>query len=52
VLFTSIILMTVGYAMMYSALHGHWNFWIYLFPKSTATVPSALAPKSTTGSVV
>ncbi len=41
-LFTSIILMTVGYSMMYSALHGHWNFWVYLFPSQAP--PAALAP--------
>ena len=48
-LFTSIVLMTVGYAMMYSALHGHWNFWVYLFPG--AAPPAALAgtqPAATT----
>ena len=42
-LFTSIIALTIGYAMMYSALHGHWNFWVYLFPKTQP--PAALAPK-------
>lgn len=31
-LFTSIILMTLGYTMVYSALHGRWQFWTYFFP--------------------
>lgn len=29
----SLVLMTVGYAMLYSVLHGSWEFWTYFFPK-------------------
>lgn len=50
-LFTSIVLMVVGYTMVYSAFHGTWQFWTYFFPQEsvaaarTATVsqPSATA---------
>jgi hypothetical protein len=31
-LFISIIFSTLGYAMIYSALHGKWEFWQFLFP--------------------
>ena len=31
-LFVSIILTTLGYTMIFSALHGNWQFWTYLFP--------------------
>jgi hypothetical protein len=31
-LFTSMILLTLGYTMVYSALHGNWQFWQYFFP--------------------
>jgi hypothetical protein len=41
VLFTSIILMVVGYTMIFSTLHGNWQFWTYFFPKNAA--PAALA---------
>jgi hypothetical protein len=41
-LFVSILLMVVGYTMVYSALHGNWQFWTYFFPKNAA--PAANAP--------
>lgn len=31
-LFVSMVLLTVGYTMVYSALHGNWQFWTYFFP--------------------
>jgi hypothetical protein len=45
VLFTSLLLLTIGYAMVFSALHGNWQFWTYLFPKSQP--PAALAQTAT-----
>jgi hypothetical protein len=40
VLFVALILLTVSYAMIYSALHGQWQFWKYFFAK---TAPTAAA---------
>lgn len=37
-LFTTLILLTLGYSMVYSALHGNWQFWTYWLPK---TAPGA-----------
>ncbi len=47
-LFTSIILMTLGYTMVYSALHGKWQFWTFFFPqnpisRTATTVPAVVA---------
>ena len=36
-LFTSMILLTLGYTMVFSALHGNWAFWLYLFPATAPT---------------
>ena len=36
-LFVSLIFLTVGYTMMYAALHGNWQFWTYFWPKAAAT---------------
>lgn len=36
-LFAAMILLTVGYAAVYSALHGNWQFWTYFFPPKAAT---------------
>lgn len=44
-LFTSLLLISIGYAMVYSAMHGDWQFWTYLFPKSAP--PAALAGNAT-----
>ena len=42
-LFISIILMTVGYTMVYAALHGRWQFWTYFFPAKPVARPSTTA---------
>jgi hypothetical protein len=47
-LLTSIILMVLGYTMVYSTLHGNWQFWSYFFPKTSA--PAALAGTAATSS--
>ncbi len=41
-LFVSLIFLTVGYTMVYAALHGNWQFWTYFFPKpaAAATAPA------------
>jgi hypothetical protein len=39
-LFVSLVFITVGYAMTYSALHGDWQFWTYFFPKTAAVKPA------------
>lgn len=31
-LFVSLILLTIGYTMVFAALHGNWQFWSYFFP--------------------
>ena len=56
-LFASMLLMTVGYAMLYAALHGRWEFWTYLIPKnapaaagSTPATPSTAATSLVAGS--
>lgn len=44
-LFVAMILLTVGYAAVYSALHGDWEFWKYFFPskaKAAAAAPSTV----------
>jgi hypothetical protein len=33
VLFIALALVTVGYTMVFAALHGNWQFWTYFFPK-------------------
>ena len=49
-LFASIVLMVVGYSMLYAALHGRWEFWKFWFPAhpvpSTAAKPSASSAAS------
>ena len=48
-LFASMLLMTVGYSMLYAALHGHWEFWRYLIPKNApAASGSTTAAAATT----
>ena len=42
-LFTSLILLVVGYTMLYSALHGKWQFWRYFFPAKATQASTALA---------
>jgi hypothetical protein len=43
-LFTSLVLLVVGYTMLYSALHGRWEFWRYFFPsKRVPTLSSTPA---------
>jgi len=27
-------LLTIGYSMVYAALHGNWQFWKYWFPRT------------------
>ena len=48
-LFVSILLMVTGYTMIYSALHGRWEFWKYFFPATSVPAPGAApaAPAST-----
>jgi hypothetical protein len=36
VLFVALILLTMGYTMVFAALHGNWQFWTYLLPKPAA----------------
>lgn len=36
-LFVGMLLLTVGYTMIYAALHGNWQFWTYFFPKRVQT---------------
>lgn len=46
-LFTAMVLMTVGYSMVYSALHGQWQFWTFWFPKNrAAATPATPAPQA------
>jgi hypothetical protein len=45
-LFVSIVLMVVGYTMLYSSMHGNWEFWTYFFPKNAP--PAANAPTAPT----
>ena len=48
-LFVSIILMVTGYTMVYSALHGKWEFWRFWFPNrppSNAATPATPAPSA------
>lgn len=40
-LFTAMILLTIGYTAVYAALHGNWEFWRYFFPRGTKTAPPA-----------
>ena len=35
-LFVALVLLTIGYTMIYAALHGNWQFWTYFFPKKAA----------------
>jgi hypothetical protein len=42
-LFMTIILLVTGYTMVYSALHGQWEFWRFFFP---AQAPNTTANKS------
>ena len=44
-LFASIVLLVVGYSMVYAAPHGRWEFWKFFFPKSA--VPSSSSAKAT-----
>jgi hypothetical protein len=48
VLFTSIILLVVGYTMVYSAIHGKWQFWRFFFPaqaeNAAGSAPAPTAP--------
>ena len=44
-LFASIVLLVTGYTMVYSALHGKWEFWKFFFPQSA--VPSSSSAKAT-----
>jgi len=44
VLFTALVLLTVGYSMVYAALHGRWEFWRYWFPASTVAPATPAAP--------
>lgn len=41
-LFAALIVLTVGYTMLYSAVHGNWAFWTYFFPSKAAN-PQAVA---------
>jgi putative Mn2+ efflux pump MntP len=34
VLFAALLLVILGYTMVYSSLHGRWDFWRYFFPKT------------------
>jgi hypothetical protein len=43
VLFVSIILMVTGYTMLYSALHGKWEFWRFWFPNRAPSNAAASA---------
>lgn len=43
-LFTSLILLVVGYTMVFSALHGRWQFWRYFFPKADTSKAKAATP--------
>lgn len=48
-LFASVLLMLTGYTMVYSALHGRWEFWRFFFPANAkpaagaTTAPAAQA---------
>jgi hypothetical protein len=35
--------MVTGYTMLYSALHGKWEFWQYFFPAKQVPVAQAAA---------
>lgn len=41
-LLMSLVLMTVGYTMVYSVLHGSWEFWTYFFPKKNNTTSASV----------
>jgi len=43
VLFAALILLILGYTMVYSSLHGNWQFWRYFFPSSVGTYASNTA---------
>jgi hypothetical protein len=34
------ITLILGYTMIYSALHGRWEFWTYFFPAKAAATSS------------
>jgi hypothetical protein len=36
VLFAAMLTLIVAYTMIYSALHGRWQFWTYFFPASSS----------------
>lgn len=40
-LFVALVLITVGYTMVFAALHGNWQFWTYFFPKATSAATAA-----------
>ena len=45
------LLMVVGYSMLYAALHGHWEFWRYLIPAKSAAAGGAKAAPAATSVV-
>jgi hypothetical protein len=42
-LFTAMIVLVLGYTMIYSALHGRWEFWTYFFPAGGASTSQPVA---------
>jgi hypothetical protein len=40
VLFVALLMLVVGYSMVYSALHGDWQFWKTLIPSQAPAVTS------------
>lgn len=43
-LFVAMILVTVGYSMVFSALHGQWEFWTFWFPKKAIPLAAGATP--------
>lgn len=43
-LFASMVMLTIGYAMVYSAMHGSWEFWKFFFPATSTGTKAAVVP--------